>query len=147
MAGDEFEQDATERACAPMLYFSHDSNAMNDTKMKRLYHRCGWDGIGRWWHVCEMLAIERGHTIHFETDEDRAMLSDELGLTDDECASYIATLSDVGLIDQTMLSEGRICSRRMMDNALRVGARKAAAAKGGKAKRDNAMAHLAGDST
>ena len=147
MARDDFEQDATERACAPMLYFSHDSNAMDDIKLRRLKLRCGWDGIGRWWHVCEMLAMENGHTIHFETDEDRAMLSDELGLTDDECASYVGTLADVGLIDQSMLSEGRICSRRMMDNALRVGARKAAAAKGGKAKRDNAMAHLAGDST
>ena len=137
MASDDFEQDATERACAPMLYFSHDSHAMDDVKLRRLKLRCGWDGIGRWWHVCEMLALERGHTIHFETDEDRYMLSDELGLDDDGCTSYVSTLADVGLIDPSMLSEGRICSSRMMDNAMRVGRRKAKSAKGGRAKRDN----------
>ena len=147
MARDDFEQDATERACAPMLYFSHDSNAMEDSKLRKLKRRCGWEGIGRWWHVCEMLALERGHTIHLETDEDRAIMADELDFDDEACMSYVSTLADVGLIDPSMLSEGRVCSRRMMDNALHFGARKAAAAKGGKSKRDNAMAHIADESS
>ena len=142
MASDDFDQDATERACAPMLYFSHDSNAMDDIKMKRLYHRCGWDGIGRWWHVCELLASSDGHTIHFETEEDRDILSDELDLDDDGCTTYVSTLADVGLIDAHLLSDGRIASHRMTENSYRVGARKAAASMGGKAKAAKALDRL-----
>ena len=127
----DFEDEAIKRSCAPMLYFSHDSNAMSDVKMKRLYHRCGWDGIGRWWHVCELLASSDGHTIHFETEEDRDILSDELDLDDDGCTSYVSTLADVGLIDALLLSDGRIASHRMTENAMRFGKRRAAAAKAG----------------
>ena len=138
MASDDFEQDATERACAPMLYFSHDSNAMEDSKLRRLKRRCGWDGIGRWWHVCEMLALERGHTIHFETDEDRAILADELDFDDEECGDFVSTLADVGLVDAGLIEDGRIASRRMTENAMRFGKRRAAAAKAGSAPRKEA---------
>ena len=137
---DCFEQDAMERSCAPMLYFSHDSNAMDDIKCKLLVRRGGFEAYGRWWRLCELLAMGRGHTIHVEDEDEAAILADDLGFDSWEggCRDYIGSLADIGLIDPSMLAEGRVCSKRMMDNALRFGRRRAGGARGGRSAKDSA---------
>ena len=134
MASDDFEQDATERACAPMLYFSHDSNAAEDIKCKRLIRHGGFEAYGRWWRLCELLALARGHTIHVDESDEAEILADDLGFVswDDGCSDFVTTLASLGLIDAELLSEGCIGSRRMTDNALRFGRRRASGARGGK---------------
>ena len=139
MASDDFEQDATERACAPMLYFSHDSNAADDIKCKRLIRRGGFEAYGRWWRLCELLALARGHTIHVEEPDESEILADDLGFgSQDECHEYVDILAELGLIDGTAWSEGCIESHRMTDNALRFGRRRASGARGGRSCKDSA---------
>ena len=83
-----------------------------------------------------------------EEPDESEILADDLGFgSQDECHEYVDILAELGLIDGTAWSEGCIESHRMTDNAMHFGARKAAAAKGGKAKRDNAMARLTDDAS
>jgi hypothetical protein len=42
-------------------YFSHDYNAREDEKIKRLIFKHGWNGYGLYWAIIEMLYINEGH--------------------------------------------------------------------------------------
>ena len=67
----------------PMAFFSHDSHAADDEKCKRLINRLGFEGYGRWWLLCELLAATDGHALPVQTDEDMLILSDSLGFKPD----------------------------------------------------------------
>lgn len=119
----------------PLRYFSHDSDAADDIKCKRLIRRLGYEGYGMWWRVCELMAAATGHTLPCATDEDREILCDELRCDEEALSVFVATLADVGLIDCDALSEGRIASRRMIDNALKFGRLRVNGRRGGRPKR------------
>ena len=102
----------------PMAYFSHDSNAFDDDKCKRLIRRRGWDGYGRWWRLCEYMAAQKGHRIAFETEEDVSILAGVLGFGQtgafdeyvaiEDCKSFVACLLDIGLLERD--EDGRLLS-------------------------------------
>jgi hypothetical protein len=47
-------------------YFSHDSNARNDSKILKLRMKMGWEGYGLYWGIIEMLRDANGYKL--ETD-------------------------------------------------------------------------------
>lgn len=113
----------------PLKFFPHDSNAVADIKIKRLIRRYGFEGYGRWWRICEMLAANHGHKIALETDEDAEILAEELAYPDvAECLSYIKSLSDIGLL--VMDGKGAVFSERMYQNAEAFGKKREAGRKG-----------------
>lgn len=127
--------DAKRRAEEPLRYFSHDSDAASDVKCRRLIKRLGMEGYGRWWRLCELLASADGHRIDTKTDEDFEILADELFCdSGQDAVSFLESLSGIGLI--AGYGTGQIWSERMDENALYFGTRRAAAARGGKAKKD-----------
>lgn len=148
MSGRE-ERDAADE---PMAFFSHDSHAAQDVKCQRLLLRCGVAGYGRWWLLCECLAMARGHRIPFETEEDALILSGFLrfgigsrdgdGNAVDDCKSYVSELIDIGLLKKD--ENGCIFSSRMQKNALYFGKQRANGRKGGRPKKNSAGDESAG---
>lgn len=132
-------------AAEPMEYFLHDSDAFQDLKCQRLVARLGFDGYGRWWLLCELLAGARGHAIPVKTDEDRLILSRQLGFGswvcgDDEAVArageFIAELRDIGLVE--LGDDGCIYSRRLHENAAQLAKKRANGRKGGRPGKDAA---------
>lgn len=118
-------------AARPMKYFSHDSNAAQDIKCRRLLRRLGMEGYGRWWRLCELLAATDGHRLSIETEEDAEIIAEELHLDGhQELMRYLQVLVDVGLIH--MPGDGYVWSERMLTNAEYFGKKRAAGRKGGR---------------
>lgn len=123
-------------AARPMPYFSHDSNAADDVKCRRLILRHGFEGYGRWWRLCELMAFNTGHHVPYGCDEDFELLCDELRFeTADELGDFVRSLADVGLISAGALGDGQIASDRMDRNAEAVGKQRAAGSLGGRPKK------------
>lgn len=128
----------------PMAYFSHDSNAFDDDKCKRLIRRRGWDGYGRWWRLCEYMAAQKGHRIAFETEEDVSILAGVLGFGQtgafdeyvaiEDCKSFVACLLDIGLLERD--EDGRLLNMRMLKNALYFGRQRVNGRKGGRPRKN-----------
>lgn len=118
-------------AARPMKYFSHDSNASQDIKCRRLLRRLGMEGYGRWWRLCELLAATDGHKLSIETEEDAEIIAEELHLDGhQELMKFLQVLLDVGLIQ--MPGNGFVWSERMLTNAEYFGKKRAAGRKGGR---------------
>ena len=128
-------QEVQDASMAPMGYFSHDADAAMDIKCRRLIHRLGYEGYGRWWRLCELMASTTGHAVPCATEEDRTLLCDELRCDDDELSTLIDTLSDVGLIPRDVACAGRIASERMTENALYFGRRRVNGRRGGRPRK------------
>lgn len=130
-------------AAEPMAFFPHDAGAHADIKCQRLIRRCGWEGYGRWWRLCELMAATKGHMIELGTDEDALILADVLGFpaataADEKQAiedvrKYVGTLLDIGLL--TADGTGTLKSSRMLDNAVYFGRQRANGRKGGRPRK------------
>lgn len=122
-------------AARPMKYFSHDSNAAQDIKCRRLLRRLGMEGYGRWWRLCELLAATDGHKLGIETEEDAEIIAEELHLDGhQELMSYLQVLVDVGLIH--MPGDGYVWSERMLTNAEYFGKLRANGKRGGRPRKN-----------
>lgn len=122
-------------AARPMKYFSHDSNAAQDIKCRRLLRRLGMEGYGRWWRLCELLAATDGHKLGIETEEDAEIIAEELHLDGhQELMKYLQVLADVGLI--RMPGDGYVWSDRMLTNAEYFGKLRANGKRGGRPRKD-----------
>ena len=122
-------------AARPMKYFSHDSNASQDIKCRRLLRRLGMEGYGRWWRLCELLAATDGHKLSIETEEDAEIIAEELHLDGhQELMRYLQVLVDVGLIQ--MPGDGSVWSERMLTNAEYFGKLRANGKRGGRPRKD-----------
>lgn len=131
------------RAAEPMSFFPHDTDAAQDVKCRRLIRRRGFDGYGRWWRLCEHMALTKGHVVAFQTDEDVLILADVLGfgaagaydeyVAMEDCKAYIADLVDIGLLEDA--GDGTLRNARMLDNALYFGRNRANGAKGGRPRK------------
>lgn len=127
------EAEIVAAAARPLGFFPHDADSMSDRKMQKLLRRCGYEGVGRWWHLCEMLAGIDGHLIPVAEEEDAEMLADALRFADaGAMLEWLGTLADVGLIDQGRLSDGEVWSERMWRNACYVGMQRASGRRGGR---------------
>lgn len=127
--------EVVDASLAPMLFFPHDSDSALDIKCKRLILRHGYEGYGRWWRLCELMASTAGHSVPCATAEDIDILCEELRCNVQELQRLIQTLSDVGLIDDEMAADGRIASERMVRNSLYFGRKRVAGRKGGKGRK------------
>lgn len=122
-------------AARPMKYFSHDSNAAQDIKCRRLLRRLGMEGYGRWWRLCELLAATDGHRLSIETEEDAEIIAEELHLDGhQELMRYLQVLVDVGLIH--MPGDGYVWSERMLTNAEYFGKLRANGKRGGRPRKN-----------
>lgn len=118
-------------AARPMAFFSHDSRAHDDIKCRRLLRRLGFEGYGRWWLLCELLASEDGHRLRAD-GEDGEILADELGLDLEGLASFVSTIADCGLVEV----EGDVIrSDRMDRNAEYFGMQRAKGKRGGRPRK------------
>lgn len=125
---------------APMLYFPHDSDSAMDIKCRRLIRRLGYEGYGRWWRLCELMASTTGHCVPIATDEDREILCDDLCCDEDALDELVHTLVDVGLVVGDLAGEGRIASERMSENALYFGRQRVNGRRGGRPRKDRQKA-------
>lgn len=122
-------------AARPMKYFSHDSNAAQDIKCRRLLRRLGMEGYGRWWRLCELLAAIDGHKLSIEMEEDAEIIAEELHLDGhQELMRYLQVLVDVGLIH--MPGDGYVWSERMLTNAEYFGKLRANGKRGGRPRKN-----------
>lgn len=127
--------EVVDASMAPMLYFPHDSDSATDIKCKRLILRHGYEGYGRWWRLCELMAGTEGHELPCATTEDIDILCDELRCNVQELQRLVDTLTEVGLLDESLAAEGRLASDRMARNSLYFGRRRVSGRKGGKGRR------------
>lgn len=129
------QREIEKEAARPMKYFSHDSNAAQDIKCRRLLRRLGMEGYGRWWRLCELLAATDGHKLGIETEEDAEIIAEELHLDgQQELMKYLQVLADVGLI--RMPGDGYVWSERMLTNAEYFGKLRANGKRGGRPRKD-----------
>ena len=110
----------SEEMCVRLAYFSHDSDARRDPKIRNLMADAG-DGAmaayGRWWVLCECLAEAEGHRYDVRTDRGWAFLALDMSMGVDECREFVRELGACGLVDRDMLSSGYVTSERMLGNA------------------------------
>lgn len=127
----------------PMAFFPHDADAANDMKCRKLIRRCGFEGYGRWWRLCELLASTSGHAIPVDTTEDLEILAEVLRfdsgcfgdefIAAEECKSFIETLLEIGLLKRN--KDMFVENSRMRKNALYYGQQRANGRKGGRPKK------------
>lgn len=123
-----------ELTAAPLRYFPHDADALQDEKCQRLVHRYGAAGYGRFWMLCERLAAVDGHAIPYGDDDSNAILAKWL-LFDDvgECVEFVEFLLRATLCTKfapkNKNSPWLISSNRMDKQAEKIGNMRANAQK------------------
>lgn len=109
-----YDDTLQEEAVKPLKWVSHDTDAHNDDGLRRLRMRHGWEAIGRWWHLVELLAARRGHCYDVSTDEGWEMLAEDMLCDADGARELVGWLSELGLIESEMLEgEGVVRSERI----------------------------------
>lgn len=129
----------TKSGSQQMAFFPHDAAASQDPKIQRLIYRTGFAGYGRWWRLCEHLAVSNDFKFPLNTEEDEFILSSVLGFDPNDvsaaddprfsCAAFIDVLVDIGLL--VVDDEGLYSSRRMTKNAQYSASKRNAGARGG----------------
>lgn len=112
------EQLVSEEVMRPMDYFPHYVNASSDPKLQRLRDDHGWESVGRWWFLVELLHAAEGHAIDVSRPAQWRRLSNELEFDDvTQCRDFIAWLSALRLIDKDALEGGHVINKRVVENA------------------------------
>ncbi len=145
------EQDLREIAeCAagPMAFFPHDSGAADDSACRKLLRRHGFEGYGRWWRICELLAGTKGHELPVSEEDDLMNLAEELRFIAgpfselqalESCKEFIEDLVSLGLLRVT--EDGGVASGRMDRNANYFGAKRWGGRKGGSKRKRKGDEH------
>lgn len=117
-----------EFAIEPMAYFSHDSNARDDIKCRRLKRKYGMEGYGRYWQLAEVLASTDGHYLPTKTEDDWEFVADYLEFpTTEQTKEFIAALQQLRLIAP---DTNYIWSPRMHENAIKASVHRRGGKKG-----------------
>ena len=124
------EEEALAAGAKPMVYFSHDANAAQDLKCRRLIRKHGVEGYGRWWLLCEALAAADGHRLPFVSSDDAEVVADIIMCDPEEVGGFVSSLAGCGLIDADMLEGGVIVSDRMIRNSIEVGRKRVGGMRG-----------------
>lgn len=129
--------EAMEAGSDPLDYFPHDAWARMDVKCRKLIRRYGYEGYGRWWALCEIMASTSGHMVTVRTNEELDFLADDLGFPDCEsCKEFLDALACTGLINAEMYAQtGRVVSDRMLKNAYKTGLKRAGGRRGGRPRK------------
>lgn len=80
-------------------YFTHDSNAHTDLKIKALLKKYGWCGFGWYWYMIETLREESDYKLELN-EVNLESLSEEMKIETDEVKKYIDYLVKVKLLKQ-----------------------------------------------
>lgn len=130
--------DVATESLKPLRYFSHDTDASNDEKCKRLLIVGGVEAYGRWWLLCELLGKTVAHIAPFTDALDKAYVAGELRCSVEEAEDFCETCARIGLINPELFEQGKIASERMNRNALKKAQKAAAGQAGGKSKKQKA---------
>lgn len=94
-----------------MKWFSHDSNARSDVKLRKVLMRYGADGYGLYWYCLELIAGKvDGSNVTFELEHDAEILAHDLridSLRVEEIMRYMVSL------DLFEVSDGAIRCMKM----------------------------------
>lgn len=125
-------------AAEPMEYFSHDADAAQDIKCRKLIRRQDMAGYGRWWVLCELLAGIKGHIFCIRTEEELDLLAESLYFDEvEDCKAFLDDLAEIGLINADAYQDGIIGSERMGRNSLFLAKKRAASKKANEARWGN----------
>lgn len=115
------ERIVAEEVRRPLDYFAHDSNASDDPKLQRLRDECGWEAMGRFWRLVELLSAAEGHLVDVSRPQQWTRLAHALEYDGADAArEFVARLVDCGLVDRDALENGHVMSARVIRNAERV---------------------------
>lgn len=120
---------AIDCANEPLDYFSHSSRAFSDTKLKLLLTRYGFEGYGRWWALCELMAATENHSVKVGEEWELASLAYDLRIDENSLKEYLGYLTEIQLINIERLRNGEVFSDGMFKRAMLVGQKKSAARK------------------
>ena len=104
----------------PMKYVVHDVNAHDDPKLQDLRDDHGFEALGRWWLLVELLASRKGHCYDVSRANGWKRLAHDLeyGRSDEqECRDFIGTLVGLGLLNADAYARGEVRSSRIDSNA------------------------------
>ena len=105
----------------PMAYFFHDANARHDPKLELLRDEHGWDALGRWWALVEMLAEADGHLVEVTRPQQWRRLANALEFDSvADAEQFVGWLEECGLVDREALASGHVMSPRLFRNAERM---------------------------
>lgn len=119
---------------AKVEYFPHDCNARHDPALRRMRIDLGADMALAWWPLVEVLH-SNGGCFPLRDDVDAQILGEEVGLSQEDCRTFLAYCAKVGLIHGELLSDGKVMSDRVSRNLQLVEAKKRAGSAGGKARK------------
>lgn len=138
-----------EYARSSMAWFRHMSNSGTNDKLRKLMIRCGVEGYGRWWLMCEYLATVTGHKVSLQTEEDMTLLVQSLQfqggpfndlVAREACRKFIDNLIDLNLVQVN--EDGEIHCEHMDEEALYFGRQRYNASKGGSSRRKKKPAEV-----
>lgn len=110
----------------PLDYLQHDTDAFEDDALRDLFDEGGYDAIGKFWHLAELLARKKGHA--YSVVKGYGRLAYDMHMRVDEMESFIQDLYARNLIIRESFDGFKsIRSARVMRNAERAAETKAKA--------------------
>ena len=96
-----------------MKWFKHDSDASNDSKLKKLRLKYGAQGYGIYWYCLELIArnVEK-HNLTFELEHDAELIADDFKLSTELVQHIMTYMVELGLFQNT---NGIISCLKMRD--------------------------------
>lgn len=95
-------------------YFTHDFDAHNDHKCRRLRRWGGFEAYGRWWMLLELFGDCEAGIYDLTAPLAREDLADELDLDDAGLTCFLDALSTFGLIDSDAYERGHLASEAFL---------------------------------
>lgn len=85
-----------------MKWFKHDSDASNDSKLKKLRLKYGAQGYGIYWYCLELIArnVEK-HNLTFELEHDAELIADDFKLSTDLVQHIMTYMVELGLFENS----------------------------------------------
>lgn len=112
---EQLERFMEEERGKPLAYFPHDADAFEDDSLYQLWEEEGYEGYGKWWRLCELLADRKGHGYPVRGGFGR--LAYDMRLEVEECERFIRRLLALHLLSEESLEgAGMVRSKRMMAN-------------------------------
>ena len=104
----------------PMKFVFHDVNAHDDPKLQDLRDDHGFEALGRWWLLVELLASREGHAYDVSRKNGWRRLAQDLEYgraNEEECQDFIEVLAGLGLLNTEAFERGEVRSARIDSNA------------------------------
>ena len=85
-----------------MKWFKHDSNAILDSKLKKLRLKYGMEGYGVYWYCLECIArnVEQ-HNLTFELEEDAELIAADTNIHQERVEEMMVYMVKLGLFEES----------------------------------------------